>query len=32
MILANQIDTNGRTREEAERVLNEILTRLPLPG
>jgi MoxR-like ATPase len=32
MVLANQIDTNGRTREEADRVLTEILTRLPLPG
>jgi MoxR-like ATPase len=32
MVLANQIDSTGRTREEAERVLTEILTRMPLPG
>jgi MoxR-like ATPase len=32
MVLANQIDSTGRTREEAERVLTEIVTRLPLPG
>jgi hypothetical protein len=32
MVLANQIDSTGRTREEAERVLAEITNRLPLPG
>jgi MoxR-like ATPase len=32
MVLTNQIDSTGRAREEAERVLTEILGRLPLPG
>jgi MoxR-like ATPase len=32
VVLANQIDSTGRAREEAERVLAEILGRLPLPG
>jgi MoxR-like ATPase len=32
LVLANQLESTGRTREEAERVLNDILTRLPVPG
>jgi MoxR-like ATPase len=32
LVLANQIDSTGRTREEAERVVSEIIGRLPLPG
>ncbi len=32
LVLAHQLDSTGRTREEAERVLTEILARLPVPG
>lgn len=32
LVLKNQLDATGRTREEAERVLGEILTRVPVPG
>ncbi len=32
LVLANQLESTGRTREEAERVLADILSRLPLPG
>jgi MoxR-like ATPase len=32
LVLAHQIDSTGRTREEAERVLTEILGRIPIPG
>jgi hypothetical protein len=31
-VLAHQIDSTGRAREEAERVLGEILARIPVPG
>ena len=32
LVLANQLDSTGRVREEAERVVNDILNRLPIPG
>ena len=32
LVLAHQIDSTGRAREEAERVLTEILGRIPVPG
>jgi MoxR-like ATPase len=32
LVLAHQIDSTGRAREEAERVLTEILGRVPIPG
>jgi MoxR-like ATPase len=32
LVLAHQIDSTGRAREEAERVLGEILARIPVPG
>jgi MoxR-like ATPase len=32
LVLAHQVDSTGRAREEAERVLTEILTRIPIPG
>ncbi len=32
LILSNQLDSTTRTREEAERVLTEILNRAPIPG
>jgi MoxR-like ATPase len=32
LVLAHQIDSTGRVREEAERVLTEILGRIPVPG
>ncbi|HEX7598681.1 MAG TPA: MoxR family ATPase [Polyangia bacterium] len=32
LVLANQLDSTGRVREEAERVVTDILNRLPIPG
>jgi MoxR-like ATPase len=32
LVLANQLDSTGRVREEAERVVIDILNRLPIPG
>jgi MoxR-like ATPase len=32
LVLANQLDSTGRVREEAERVVLDILNRLPIPG
>ncbi len=32
LVLANQVDSTGRSREEAERVLTEILNRTSVPG
>ncbi len=32
LITTNQVDSTGRSREEAERVLTEILARVPVPG
>ena len=32
LVLANQLDSTGRVREEAERVVMDILNRLPVPG
>jgi MoxR-like ATPase len=32
LVLANQLDSTGRVREEAERVVRDILSRLPIPG
>lgn len=32
LVLVNQLDSTGRVREEAERVLSEILNRVPVPG
>ncbi len=32
IILSNQVDSTRRTREEAERVLTEILNRIAIPG
>jgi MoxR-like ATPase len=32
LVLANQLESTGRVREEAERVLLDILNRLPIPG
>jgi len=31
-VLANQLDSTGRAREEAERVVTDVLNRLPIPG
>jgi MoxR-like ATPase len=32
LVLANQLDSTGRAREEAERIVMDILNRLPIPG
>ena len=32
VVLANQLDSTGRAREEAERVVNDIMGRVPIPG
>ncbi|HJX51886.1 MAG TPA: MoxR family ATPase [Polyangia bacterium] len=32
LVLANQLDSTGRVREEAERVVMDVLNRLPIPG
>jgi MoxR-like ATPase len=32
LVLGHQLDSTGRAREEAERVLTEILARVPIPG
>jgi MoxR-like ATPase len=32
LVLTNQLDSTGRVREEAERVVTDILNRLPIPG
>jgi MoxR-like ATPase len=32
LVLSNQLESTGRTREEAERVLTDILARLAIPG
>jgi MoxR-like ATPase len=32
LVLANQLDSTGRMREEAERVVLDIFNRLPIPG
>ncbi len=32
VVLANQLDSTGRSREEAERVVIDILGRIPIPG
>ena len=32
LVLTTQVDSTGRAREEAERVLTEILGRVPVPG
>lgn len=32
LTLTNQIESTGRSREEAERVISEILGRIPVPG
>jgi MoxR-like ATPase len=32
VLLANQLESNSRSREEAERVILDILARLPVPG
>jgi MoxR-like ATPase len=32
LVLANQLDSTGRMREEAERVVLDIFSRLPIPG
>ncbi len=32
LVLANQLDSTSRAREEAERVITEILGRVPIPG
>jgi MoxR-like ATPase len=32
LVLANQFDSTGRVREEAERVVIDVLNRLPIPG
>jgi MoxR-like ATPase len=32
LVLANQLDSTGRVREEAERVVTDVLNRLPIPG
>jgi hypothetical protein len=31
-VLASQLDSTGRAREEAERVVTDILNRVPVPG
>jgi len=32
LVLINQLDSTGRAREEAERIISEILGRVPIPG
>lgn len=32
LVLANQLESTGRAREEAERVVADILNRMPIPG
>jgi MoxR-like ATPase len=32
LVLANQLDSTGRAREEAERIVMEIIGRVPVPG
>jgi MoxR-like ATPase len=32
LVLANQLDSTGRAREEAERVVSDIIGRMPVPG
>jgi MoxR-like ATPase len=32
LVLANQLDSTGRAREEAERIVSEVLGRVPVPG
>jgi len=32
LVLANQLDSTGRAREEAERIITDILGRVPVPG
>jgi MoxR-like ATPase len=32
LVLTNQLDSTGRAREEAERIISEILGRVPIPG
>jgi len=32
LVLANQQESTGRAREEAERVVADILYRMPIPG
>jgi MoxR-like ATPase len=32
LVLANQLDSTGRARDEAERVVTEVLGRVPIPG
>jgi MoxR-like ATPase len=32
LVLANQLDSTGRAREEAERIVTDILARVPVPG
>jgi MoxR-like ATPase len=32
LVLANQLDSTGRAREEAERVVSDIMGRVPIPG
>jgi MoxR-like ATPase len=32
LVLANQLDSTGRARDEAERIVTEVLGRVPVPG
>jgi MoxR-like ATPase len=32
LVLANQLDSTGRAREEAERIVTDIIGRVPIPG
>jgi len=32
LVLANQLDSTGRAREEAERIVTDIIGRVPVPG
>ena len=32
LVLANQLDSTGRARDEAERIVTEVLGRVPIPG
>jgi MoxR-like ATPase len=32
LVLANQVDSTGRAREEAERIVTDILGQVPVPG
>jgi MoxR-like ATPase len=32
LVLANQLDSTGRVREEAERVISDVLGRIPIPA